>query len=63
MSHDAHPPPPPSSGATGTTVGGHIGRCDFTRHAPIVPLRISTTSRSDADRFSEGLTNEYERAA
>jgi putative transposase len=29
---------------------GHIGRCDLSRHAPTIPLRILTTGGSDADR-------------
>lgn len=44
----------PSSPATTptTTVGDHIGRCDFSRHAQIVPASTLTTGRSDADPSS-----------
>jgi hypothetical protein len=33
---------------------GHTVRCNFARHAPIIPPRVSTTRESDADRCSEG---------
>ena len=31
-----------------------IERCGYSRHAPIIPLRILTTRGSDADRYWEG---------
>jgi putative transposase len=37
-----------------TAGGGHIERCGYSRHAPIIPLRILTTRGSDADRYWEG---------
>jgi hypothetical protein len=33
--------------------GGHIERCDISRHDPIIPLRILTAG-SDADPCWEG---------
>jgi hypothetical protein len=36
-----------------TMVGGHIGRSDFSRHAPIIPPRTLTSSGSDAHRSLE----------
>ena len=43
--------------------GGHIERCDFSRHAPIIPLRILTSERIRRRPVLGGLINEYERAA
>jgi len=37
-----------------TTVGGHIARCDFTRHAPNLQPQTLTPGGSDADRYWEG---------
>ena len=47
----------PSSPGTAPipTGGGHIGRCDFSRHAPINPFRILTASGSDADRSRDAV--------
>jgi hypothetical protein len=36
-----------------TTIGGHIVRYNFSRHALIFPLRILTAVGSDADRCWE----------
>jgi hypothetical protein len=36
------------------TIGGHIVRYNFSRHALIFPLRILTAVGSDADRCWEG---------
>ena len=50
----------PSSPATAptTTLGGRIGRWDFSRHAQIIPARTLTTGRSDPD-YPRRLINEY----
>jgi putative transposase len=36
-----------------TTVGGHTGRSDFSRHVPIIPVRILIAGGSDVDRSLE----------
>jgi hypothetical protein len=41
----------PGTPAT-TTTNGHTERCNFTRHATILPPGICTGSESGADRFS-----------
>jgi hypothetical protein len=45
-----------------TTGGGHIGRCDFSRHAPTI---LSDLDRQRIRRrpVLGGLINEYELAA
>jgi hypothetical protein len=39
--------------STTTTAGGHIERCDFSRHAPIIPPPTLHAGGSDADRCWE----------
>jgi hypothetical protein len=34
-----------------TTGGGHIERCDYSHHDPIIPLRILSTGGSGAGRY------------